>query len=105
MDYTHYQPSEFKVPELPKEAQEKLDVMKEKLDKFSKSLTKDTKDIIGIALLPPTRINPEEKLSHEELEKIKKRINILIVIDVETKKDWSVLRDGVIKKAATARFS
>ncbi len=86
------------MPELPKEAQEKLDTMKSKLDKFSKGLTKEVKDLIGIALLPPTRLNPEDKLTPEETEKLKKRINILVVIDVENKKDWAELRDNVIKK-------
>lgn len=98
MDYTQYQPQSFKMPELPKEAQEKLDTMKSKLDKFSKGLTKEVKDLIGIALLPPTRLNPEDKLTPEETEKLKKRINILVVIDVENKKDWAELRDNVIKK-------
>ena len=98
MDYTQYQPQDFQLPELPKEAKEKLEAMKSKLDKFSKAVTKENKDIMGIALLPPARINPEDKLPNEEIEKIKKRINVLVVIDVETKKDWTVLRDGIINR-------
>ncbi len=96
MDYTQYQPQGLKLPELPKEAKEKLDAMKSKLDKFSKALTKENKDIMGIALLPPSRINPEDRLTPDEAEKAKKRINVLVVIDVETKKDWSVLREKII---------
>src|SRR3989338_6944140 len=98
MEYTQYQPQDFKLPELPKEAKEKLEAMKSKLDKFSKAVTKENKDIMGIALLPPSRISPEEKLSNEEVEKLKKRINVLIVIDVETKKDWSAIREGIISR-------
>lgn len=96
MDYTQYQPQEFKLPELPKEAKEKLDAMKSKLDKFSKSITKDNKDIMAISLLPPTKIHPDEKLPKEDVEKLKKRINVLVVIDVETKKEWPALRDKII---------
>jgi uncharacterized protein (UPF0332 family) len=100
MDYkSNYQPSEFNMPEIPKEAKEKLEVMKTKLDKFSKSVTKDIKDIMGIALLPPTKVNPEENLPEKEIEKLKKRINVLIIIDVETKKDWQKLREEIIQKA------
>src|SRR3989344_158244 len=98
MEYNQYQPEGFKLPELPKEAKEKLEAMKTKLDKFSKEATKESKEILGIALLPPARINPEDKLSAEDTEKLKKRINVLVVIDVETKKDWTVLRDSIIKK-------
>ncbi len=96
MDYTQYQPQEFKLPELPKEAKEKLDAMKSKLDKFSKAITKDNKDIMAISLLPPTKIHPDEKLPKEDVEKLKKRINVLVVIDVETKKEWPALRDKII---------
>lgn len=98
MEYTQYQPQDFRMPELPKEAKEKLEAMKEKLDKFSKIITKESKDIMGLALLPPTKINPEDKLNSEEMEKLKKRINVLVVIDVETKKDWPVLRENIINK-------
>ncbi len=99
MDYTKYQSQEgFNLPELPKEAKEKLEAMKSKLDKFSKAITKENKDIMGVALLPPSRINPDEKLPSEEVEKLKKRINVLVVIDVETKKDWMQLREGIINR-------
>ena len=87
-----------KVPQLPKETQEKLDAMESKLDKFSKEITKEFKDITAVSLLPPTQINPEERLTPEEIEKIKKRINVLVIIDVETKKDWPKLRDDIINK-------
>ncbi len=99
MEYTQYSPEGLPLPELPKEAQEKLDAMKSKLDKFSKAITKECKDIMGISLLPPTKIHPEDRLTNEEQDKIKKRINVLVVIDVETKKDWPVLRDTIIKKS------
>ncbi|MBS3168377.1 hypothetical protein J4216_04585 [Candidatus Woesearchaeota archaeon] len=95
----NYQPQAFNVPQLPKEAQEKLDAMKSKLDKFTKAVTKESKDIMGICLLPPTKIHPEDNLPESEVEKLKKRINVLIIIDVETKKEWAKLRDNVIQKS------
>ena len=98
MEYTQYQPQGLNMPELPKEAKEKLDSMKSKLDKFSKAVSKENKEAMAIALLPPSKIHPEDRLTKEEAEKIKKRINVLVVIDVETKKDWAVLRDNIIKK-------
>src|SRR3989344_4001908 len=76
----NYQPN-FQMPELPKEAKEKLEAMKSKLDKFSKIITKEHKEIMGVELLPPSRLNPEEKLPEAELEKLKQRINVLVVID------------------------
>ena len=72
-----------KVPQLPKETQEKLDAMESKLDKFSKEITKEFKDITAVSLLPPTQINPEERLTPEEIEKIK---------------DWPKLREDIINK-------
>jgi len=71
---------------IPKEVQEKLKQIKEKLDKFSKEVQKKFgKYIIGVSLLPP--------LTEKELEDIKKfegeeavksakdKINILVLID------------------------
>ncbi len=88
---------EYKAPELPKEVKEKLDVMKVKLDKFSKEIVKDNKEIMAVALLPPSKIFPEDKLSKEEAENVKNRINILIVADLEEKKDWYEIREKIIK--------
>ena len=85
------------MPSIPKEVQEKLDAMKVKLDKFSKELVKENEDILGISLLPPAKINPEERLTKEETEKLKNRINVLVLINVETKKEWAKLRDDLIK--------
>ncbi len=87
-----------KMPELPKEVKEKLDVMKSKLDKFSQAITKENKEILGVCLLPPSKINSEEKLSKEEEEKIKNRINVLVLVDDNNDKDWYNLRQNIIKK-------
>lgn len=87
-------------PEIPKEAKEKLDAMKEKLDKFSKAITKENKEIIGVALLPPSKINPEEKLPEEEIKKLRNAINVLILVDLSGKKDWFELREALNKKIA-----
>ncbi len=103
MNKIDYQQEMFKMPELPKEAKEKLDAMKGKLDKYTKEITKENKEIIGVCLLPPSKIHPDEKLHPDEAEKLKNRINILVLIDVETKKEWPKLREslisGSIKKA------
>ncbi len=85
-------------PELSKEAKEKLDLMKEKLEKFSKALTKENKEIIGIALLPPSKVNSEEKIPEEELKKIRNAINVLVLVDLSEKKEWYELRDTLTKK-------
>ena len=91
------QETHIPMPSIPKEVQEKLDAMKAKLDKFSKELVKENESILGISLLPPAKINPEERLNKEEAEKLKNRINVLVLIDVETKKEWAKLRDELIK--------
>jgi len=87
------------MPELPKEVKEKLEAMKAKLDKFSKEIVKENKEIKAVSLLPPTKVNPEdqEKLSKEDLEKLRNRINVLVIADLEEKKDWFELRDKIIK--------
>ncbi len=84
-------------PDLPKEAQEKLALMKDKLDKFSKAITKEFKEVIGVALLPPRKIHPEDKVSKEEEEKIKNGINVLVLITTEDRKDWFELKEKVTK--------
>jgi len=93
----NYQDSEYKMPELPKEVKEKLDAMKSKLDKFSKEIVKENKEIMAVGLLPPSKLPQDQKLSNEEAEKLKNRINILIIADLEEKKDWYELRDKIIK--------
>lgn len=98
MGQLDYLPENMKIPELPKEAKEKLEAIKAKLDKYSKVVVKENKDIMGVCLLPPTKIHPNEKLHPDEAEKLKNRVNILVVIDVETKKDWPKLRDAIIRK-------
>ena len=88
------------LPELPKEVKEKLDAMKVKLDKFSKDVVKDNKEIMAIALLPPTRITKEDQevLKKEELEALKNRINVLVIPDLEEKKNWFEIRERIIKE-------
>src|SRR3989344_3387933 len=93
----NYQDSEYKILELPKEDKEKLDAMKSKLDKFSKEIVKENKEIMAVGLLPPSKFPQFQKLSNEEDEKLKNRINILIIADLEEKKDWYELRDKIIK--------
>ena len=55
-----------------------------KLEKFKNSVIKShKKEVLGIALLPPKKINPEELrgLPKEQIEKEKNKINILVVLD------------------------
>jgi len=99
MDNIDYKPEMIQMPELPKEAKEKLDAMKEKLDKYKKEITKESKDVLGICLLPPSQIPAEQKPHPDEVEKLKQRINVLVLIDIETKKDWPKLREGLIDRA------
>ncbi|MBW2992010.1 nucleotidyltransferase domain-containing protein [Candidatus Woesearchaeota archaeon] len=72
---------------LPKEAQEKLKAIKNKLEKFKdKALEKFEQYIVGIALLPPEQI-PKD-MPEEEKQKIDKdKINVLVLVDdTESKK-------------------
>src|SRR3989338_2721784 len=77
---------------LPKETQEKLKAIKEKIDKFQKQiLEKFDKYIMGISLLPPPKTDkPEEE---------KDKIHILVLVDDSDSKKMSKfeLRDKLIK--------
>src|SRR3989338_1247406 len=86
--------------DIPPEAKEKLEAMKGKLDNFSKVIAKEHKEIIGVALLPPSRINPEEKLSEEETNKIKNAINVLVLVDLSERKDWFEVREEITKSVS-----
>ena len=98
MEEQYKQPQSIAIPEIPKEVKEKLDLMKTKLDKFTKEITKENKDVFAISLLPPSKINPEDRLTKQEEEKLKNKINVLVLIDVETRKEWSELREGIIRR-------
>lgn len=63
------------MPELPKEAQEKLKEIKAKLEKFKKkALEKFDKYIMGITLLPPPKPKEGEKIN-------KDMISVLVLVD------------------------
>lgn len=75
---------------LPKDVQEKLKEIQNKIGKFQKKvLEKFDKYILGIALLPPKNIEAEKKkaeeekrtISKEEEEKLKNQINAFVMID------------------------
>jgi len=90
----------------------KLDELKSKIDKFQKKLLEKFDNyVLGISLLPPKNIEKEKQLikeqgkelSKEELEKLKKQINVLVVVDDSDSKKMSKLElrerlYGVIKK-------
>jgi uncharacterized protein (UPF0332 family)/predicted nucleotidyltransferase len=71
------QPPEMQVPkleDLPKEVQEKLKAIKQKIDKFQKKIVdKFEKYIVGISLLPP----PKKEDGKEEKDKI----HVLVLVD------------------------
>ncbi|MFT4304096.1 MAG: nucleotidyltransferase domain-containing protein [Candidatus Woesearchaeota archaeon] len=81
------------ISKLPKEAQEKLKKIKEKLDTFTKNvIEKFDKYVVGIALLPPVKQQHESMKKDmaelpEGMENIKKEksnpddINVLVLID------------------------
>ncbi len=66
---------------LPKEVQEKIEKLKPKLDTFKKAIiSKFDKYIMGIALLPTPKHFPRD-MSEKDVEKEKKKNNILVLID------------------------
>ncbi len=86
--------------ELPKEAQKRLKEIKDKIDSFKdKLITKFDKYIMGVALLPPNRpigapplgqmhasVMPQMQQTQtveqrEQEEKLKRQINVLVLID------------------------
>ncbi len=80
---------------LPKEAQQKLMEIKEKLEKFQKKLLDKFKEyIVGIALLPPEKPGKEHEKEDseekkEEKEGNKNKINVLILVDDSDSKKMS----------------
>jgi len=67
--------SEQTEQQIPKEAQEKLDAIKGKLDTFQKNITKKFGNyIMGVALLPPPK--PEDVKKED-----KDAINVLVLVD------------------------
>ncbi|MFH1711300.1 MAG: nucleotidyltransferase domain-containing protein [Nanoarchaeota archaeon] len=74
---------------LPKDVQEKLKVIKTKLEKFQKkTLEKFDKYIVGIALLPPPKPEKEKQLP-EQKPADKDKINVLVLIDDSDSKKMS----------------
>ena len=80
---THSTTPAAKAPPLPKELEEKLKEIKDKLDKFKKKiLEKFDKYIMGIELLPPEQ-PPQQKpgAAPEKQAEKDKKINVLVLID------------------------
>ena len=76
-----------KIPEglnIPEDIQKKLSQIKTKVEKFKKEVLKKFEEyVVGIALVPPERLTPEEEqeLTQKEKEERKDWINILVLID------------------------
>ncbi len=88
------------------ELQKKFEQIKTKIDKFRQEVTKKHKEVIGIALLPnvsPLRfssymdagIKKDEKLEEEDKDKI----NLLILVDDQDKKEMFELKHTITKSA------
>lgn len=61
-------PQEQKIPEIPKDVQKKLEKLKDKLDSFKKKvLSKYSKEVLGIALLPPEQPPQSPEQDKKEL--------------------------------------
>ena len=100
-DNMHEYQDKFKInPEL----QKKFEQIKTKIDKFRQEITKKHKEIIGIALLPnvsPLRfssymdagIKKDEKLEEED----KNKINILVLVDDQDKKEMFEVKHKITK--------
>ncbi len=74
---------------LPKDVQEKLKVIKTKLEKFQKkTLEKFDKYIVGIALLPPPKPQDQKQLP-EQKPVDKDKINVLVLVDDSDSKKMS----------------
>lgn len=67
--------TEAMLTNMPPEMQEKMKVLKEKLDKFTKQIIgKFEKYITGVALLPPSKKKEDEKAEPD-------KINVLVLVD------------------------
>lgn len=84
------------------ELQKKFEQIKTKIDKFKQDITKKHKEVVGIALLPnvsPLRfssymdagIKKDEKLEEEDKDKI----NILVLVDDQEKKEMFELKHKI----------
>ncbi len=85
------------LPPLPAEMQAKLDVLKQKLEKFSKEITKDHPELLGVALLPPSKLPAQDQVKPDEFERLKKAVNVLVLVDLTDKKDWFEAREKIIQ--------
>lgn len=81
--------------DMPNDAKKKLEDIKVKLDEYQKKLLEKFEEyIMGVALLPPTRVEDVEKaenrkLDQKEATKVQQRINVLILIDDADSKKMS----------------
>ena len=80
--------------EIPKDIQKKLSQIKAKVEKFKKEVLKKFEEyVVGIELLPPEKLTPEEEqeLTQKEREERKDWINVLVLIDDSDSKKMSKL--------------
>ncbi len=98
--------------DMPDDARKRLEGIKDKLDKFQKVVLEKFEDyIMGIALLPPSKVEDvekaeERKLSKSEADKVRDRINVLLLVDDTDSKKMSKQElkeklSGIISKMAS----
>ena len=81
--------------DMPAEGRERLEHIKEVLDKFQKKALGKFEDyVMGIALLPPTKVEDveraeERKLTKDEAAALEKQINVLLLVDDADSKKMS----------------
>lgn len=77
-NYTKLDNADSRKPQIPPELEKKLKLIKSKLTKFQKEITKKfDKYIIAVSLLPPHKPEQMQKMKEEDKDKI----NVLILVD------------------------
>ncbi len=81
--------------DMPLDAKKRLEEIKKKIDDFQKLVLEKFDDyVMGIALLPPSKVEnveakEERKLTKKEAEEVEQRINVLLLIDDTDSKKMS----------------
>ncbi len=96
------------LPKLPPELEEKLKVLKDKLDVFKARVLEKFGDyIVGITLLPPDKAveqvqegaQPKQEASKDEQKKDEQKMNVLVIVDDTTSQKMT--KDELYQKFST----